>query len=71
MRLLVYSDGLPDACSAQGERLGQAGVLDAVRSAVAHGPALEPMLDAILDRARAHAGGRPFDDDLSLLAIEL
>jgi len=71
MRLLVYSDGLPDACTAQGERLGQPGVLDAVRSAVAHGTALEPMLDAILDRARAHAGGRPFDDDLSLLAIEL
>ena len=70
MRLLVYSDGLPDAANPKDERLGQAGVLEAVRTAAARGPALEPMLDAILERVRAHATGRPFDDDLSLLAVE-
>ncbi len=70
VRLLVYSDGLPDARSKDDLRLGQDGVLDAVRAAAARGLALDPMLDAILERVRAHAAGRPYDDDLSLLALE-
>jgi len=67
-RLFVYSDGLPDSRSPDGTRFGQAGVLAAVAEAAAL-PASE-LIERVLHRARDHAGGRAFDDDLSLLVAD-
>lgn len=77
-RLLLFTDGVPDARNALGERLGEAPVLSAATSV----PSL-PLADAddatslssrtmeaIYDTVRAFAGDTPFLDDLAVVVVD-
>jgi sigma-B regulation protein RsbU (phosphoserine phosphatase) len=67
-RLLVYTDGASEACGPSGEELGAPG-LAATLTECRHLP-LTDALDALLERIRGHCGGRPLDDDVTLLLVE-
>lgn len=71
-RLLLFTDGAPDARDARGNRLGEAAVLAA---AVCGGPPLgaEPpavTCARIADRVLAHADGVPLRDDFAVLVVD-
>src|SRR3954452_24167485 len=68
-RLYLYSDGLPDAMSPDGERFGEARLLEAIdrgRTETLR-KGVPTLLEAI---ARWHGGERPLDD-ISILAVEV
>jgi sigma-B regulation protein RsbU (phosphoserine phosphatase) len=67
-RLLVYTDGASEACAPGGEELGSAGLAAAL--AEYRALSLADTLDALLARIRDHCGGRPLDDDVTLVLIE-
>jgi sigma-B regulation protein RsbU (phosphoserine phosphatase) len=67
-RLLLYTDGALEAEDAAGVQFGEErlrALLEAGR-----GQTLEALLDALLSALAAHREGRPFEDDVSLLALE-
>jgi sigma-B regulation protein RsbU (phosphoserine phosphatase) len=77
-RLLLFTDGVPDARNASGERLGERAVLDAAVSALPcrltggardrTAPACT--MDAIYDAVRLFAGETPFLDDLAVVVVD-
>ena len=77
-RLLLFTDGVPDARNALGERLGEAPVLSAaaaVPSLPLHDDAAATSLSArtmqaIYDTVRAFAGDTPFLDDLAVVVVD-
>jgi len=67
--LVLFSDGLVDVTNAADEFFGEERLLAAILG-VADQPA-RVIVDTILSAARAFAGGRPNDDDETLLVVRL
>jgi PAS domain S-box-containing protein len=67
-RVLLYSDGLVDATNPAGERFGSTRLADLAKGHRTSG--LREMVEAVDAAVLAHRGGRTFDDDVSLLAVE-
>jgi sigma-B regulation protein RsbU (phosphoserine phosphatase) len=67
-RLLIYTDGASEACAPGGAELGSAGLAAALEEY--RGLSLADTLDALLGRIREHCGGRPLDDDVTLVLVE-
>jgi sigma-B regulation protein RsbU (phosphoserine phosphatase) len=65
--LLLFSDGLPEAVDADGDQYGTRRLRDLLASG--RGRPLDGLLDACLADLHAHRGGRPPEDDLTLLAL--
>jgi phosphoserine phosphatase RsbU/P len=68
-RLLLYSDGLPDAMSPTGELFGDARLLSAMNST--RGEPLQQAVATLLSEIAQWQGGERPQDDISLLAVEL
>jgi serine phosphatase RsbU (regulator of sigma subunit) len=66
--IVLYTDGVLDAESLSGERYG----LDRLRHALA-APAdsAQMLIDSVLQNIDAFTGGRPFGDDLTLVAVQV
>jgi sigma-B regulation protein RsbU (phosphoserine phosphatase) len=67
-RLAIYSDGLYEVRDPAGVELGRERVIAALTG---HRGPIEAAVEALMDQARRHAGGRPPDDDLTLLVAEM
>jgi sigma-B regulation protein RsbU (phosphoserine phosphatase) len=66
-RLAVYSDGLYEVRDPGGSELGR----ERLQASITSGRApIEEIARDTLERSRAHAGGRPPEDDLTLLLAE-
>jgi sigma-B regulation protein RsbU (phosphoserine phosphatase) len=65
--LVLFTDGVIDARSPTGERLGEAKVLEAVGKNRAEHP--DEILRRVFDMLGEHTGGAPSDDDLTLLVL--
>jgi sigma-B regulation protein RsbU (phosphoserine phosphatase) len=65
--LILFTDGVPDALNAAGGRLGEARVIEAIRSARAEEP--EAIVDCVLDAVRRHIDDVPLLDDVTFLAL--
>lgn len=65
--LVIYTDALSEAMNAAGEQLGEAGLLDLVSKIPLAPP--EVFSQRILDQVAARRGGKPADDDQTLLVI--
>jgi sigma-B regulation protein RsbU (phosphoserine phosphatase) len=65
-RLLLFTDGVPDARNIRGERFGEAAVLRA--AAAVQGPA--ETLEAIYAAVRAFTGGTALLDDLAVVVVD-
>jgi len=63
-RLALYSDGLYEVRDPAGNEFGRDRLLRSL--AAARGP-IEGAVETVMQETRAHAGGRPNDDDLTLL----
>lgn len=68
-RLAVYSDGITECEDARGRALSEAGLLTLLKATEA--ASLSSMLRRLEGELARHRGGRSFDDDVSLLALEL
>jgi serine phosphatase RsbU (regulator of sigma subunit) len=66
-RLAIYSDGLYEVRDPSGGELGRERLLAAI--ALGRDP-LEEVARRTLEQSRTHAGGRPPEDDLTLLLVE-
>jgi serine phosphatase RsbU (regulator of sigma subunit) len=66
-RLAVYSDGVYEVRDPSGAEWGREPLVEVIQSA--KGP-IEEIARRILERSRTHAGGRPPQDDLTLLLAE-
>ena len=66
-RLAMYSDGLYEVRDPSGGEYGRDRLLQ--RMAKSRGP-LEEVVTRVMQETRAHAGGRPPEDDLTLLMAE-
>lgn len=65
--LLLFSDGLVEARSADDEELGSERIASSFAAAVVNGVDARTIVARVLANARSHA--RTFDDDLTVLAI--
>jgi serine phosphatase RsbU (regulator of sigma subunit) len=68
-RMYLYSDGLPDAMNAGGERFGEARLLEAIERCRAE-PLRVGLASLLGEIARWQGAKRP-QDDSSILAVEL
>ena len=68
-RLYLYSDGLPDAMNASGERFGDARLLEAISRGRAE-PLREGIATLLGEIVRWQGGEKPHDD-ISILAVEV
>ena len=68
-RLYLFSDGIPEARSSDGEQYGEARTADALQSCMDTG--LDESIDFLLTEVWDWGGGEPPDDDVSILAIEI
>jgi phosphoserine phosphatase RsbU/P len=68
-RLLLYSDGVTECKSVHGETFGEDRVVDCLEQ-LATRP-LDELLGELMDVVRSWRGDSEFEDDLSLLAIEM
>jgi serine phosphatase RsbU (regulator of sigma subunit) len=67
-RLVLYSDGLVEAISPDGEPFGYQRLEDIVEAAADH--SISGLTTTILDALAAHADGVPAADDLTILIVE-
>jgi sigma-B regulation protein RsbU (phosphoserine phosphatase) len=65
--VLLYTDALTEATDLDGRMLGEDGMLDLVRGLDVSDP--ERLGSALISGVQAHRGGRPADDDTTLLAL--
>ena len=65
--LLLFTDGVSDARSRTGARLGEQAVLDVVRRHRAEAPAA--ILDRIFETLEQHTGDAPLRDDLTVVVL--
>jgi sigma-B regulation protein RsbU (phosphoserine phosphatase) len=65
--LVLFTDGVIDARSPTGDRLGEAPVLSLVGKNRSKDP--EEILQAVFEMLSEHTGGAPSDDDLTLLVL--
>jgi len=68
-RLYLYSDGIPEARSSDGEQYGEARTADALQSCMDR--SLAESIDFLLTEVWDWAEGKGPDDDVSILAIEI
>jgi sigma-B regulation protein RsbU (phosphoserine phosphatase) len=68
-RLYFYSDGIPEATDSDDEQFGEERLADTLDRLV--DTPLEDSLPALVDAARAWSGGTAFDDDVTILAVEI
>jgi sigma-B regulation protein RsbU (phosphoserine phosphatase) len=71
--LLLFTDGVPDARNARGERLGEASVLEAaraVRAGACGTPVASAVLERIYDTVLGFSAGTPLLDDLAVVVVE-
>ncbi|MGH2535889.1 MAG: PP2C family protein-serine/threonine phosphatase [Candidatus Promineifilaceae bacterium] len=68
-RLLIFSDGAPDATNPAGDRFGHRRLRDFLRGNMTL-PA-QALLDGLTAKLNAWSAGRPAFDDVTLLALEL
>jgi sigma-B regulation protein RsbU (phosphoserine phosphatase) len=68
-RILIYSDGLPDALRGDGEVFGAARLLEAVQS-FSH-RALDGVVRSVIREVRDWRGDADFKDDVSILAFQV
>jgi sigma-B regulation protein RsbU (phosphoserine phosphatase) len=66
-RLYLYSDGITEARNAAGQLFGSKAMLEVLGSA----PSVESSLDSLLAQLEDWRGDTRFEDDLSLLALEV
>jgi len=67
-RVLIYTDSLMEATSPSGQQLGEAGLLGLLQSLPLESS--EGFCDLLLERVAQFRGGRPADDDVTLLLLE-
>lgn len=67
-RLLIFSDGLYEVLDPRDREWGVAGLTGAFRETGASSPS--DALDGIMQRLRAHAGGRPLNDDATIVVVD-
>jgi sigma-B regulation protein RsbU (phosphoserine phosphatase) len=68
-RLYFYSDGLVEAANSMGEEFGKERILAAAESSLEE--SLEQSLRVMVEQTTEWQGGKDFDDDLSILAVEI
>lgn len=68
-RLLFYTDGIFEATDSSDAEFGEDTLAEAFASSAADG--LLQSLDAVIAKARDWRGARAFDDDISMLAVEI
>lgn len=68
MKLLLYTDGLTEACNAEGDELGAPRVLDALRSCAPRN--IKEMVDIALATMHRFIGSAKQNDDICLLGVE-
>ncbi len=69
-RLLLYTDGIPEALNSAGESFGE----DGLREFLGSGTGAEELVDGLLARLAAWSGrrpGEPLDDDVTVVAIDV
>jgi sigma-B regulation protein RsbU (phosphoserine phosphatase) len=66
--LLVYSDGVTEACNGGGEEFGEARLLEILKAARRH--SIEPFCGAILDAVKDFTDGAHQADDLTVLTLK-
>ncbi len=67
-RLLIFSDGMYEVLDSRDHEWGVEGLTEALQATRDASP--PEVLDGIMDRRRDHAGGRPLDDDATVVLIE-
>ncbi len=70
--VLIFSDGVTDVFSRDGEQLGPEGFLsltEKTMSAMAQPAVLDDLIQALIEGIQQFHGAKEFDDDLTLLAI--
>jgi serine phosphatase RsbU (regulator of sigma subunit) len=65
--LVLYTDGVIDARSPDGERFGLAGVIESVRG---RGHSAQSLVDSVVGRINHFRGARELPDDLTLVCIQ-
>jgi sigma-B regulation protein RsbU (phosphoserine phosphatase) len=65
--LILFTDGISDARAPNGERLGEARVLETIEQHRALPP--DRILDRVFDDLQIHTGGGPLRDDLTLVIL--
>jgi sigma-B regulation protein RsbU (phosphoserine phosphatase) len=68
-RIYLYSDGIPEARDAKGEQWGNERLTEKLVELL--DVDLDAGLPDVLETVRAWQGGPHFDDDVSLLAVEI
>jgi len=68
-RLYLYSDGVTDTMSPSRELFGKTQLIQALDRQ--HGASVEASLDGLLDAVEAWRGSSRFNDDVSILALEV
>lgn len=69
MTLLCYTDGVTEACNADGEEFSVAGVSTAVDGPLAAGHPLSEALEQVRSELLQFSGNTPLADDCTLLAV--
>ena len=67
-RLFAFTDGVYEVLDRHEREWGLEGISEAIVATRGFTPG--EALDAILDRALAHAGGRPLADDATVLVVD-
>jgi serine phosphatase RsbU (regulator of sigma subunit) len=68
-RILIYSDGIPDAMRGDGELFGTAGLLDSVNRFTRE--PLDGLIGYLLDELRAWRGDAAANEDMSILGFKV
>ncbi len=65
--LLLYTDGVTEAFSPDGDLFGEARLLEAVRAVPS--PSVEALLETVESRLNEFIDSEPLSDDLTMLAV--
>jgi phosphoserine phosphatase RsbU/P len=65
---VVFSDGISEALSRDGEEFGDARILSCVNSALERTP--QALLDTLLGSVRAFTAGAPQNDDVTAMILQ-
>ena len=68
-RLYLYSDGIPEAANPEEEQFGEERLGELLTELLPQ--ALDDTLGLLVDQVRSWCGGADFDDDVTILAIEI